>query len=75
MVFPKANRVGVDAMFSPEFGCRCAGVEFSQDRDNLRLGESALSHVSLLAGLYARELRVSVCPNPRLQVRSLQQKA
>lgn len=31
-------------------------------------GESALAHVSLLAGLYARELTVSVCPNPRLQV-------
>jgi hypothetical protein len=27
--------------------------------------------VSLLAGLYARELTVSVCPNPRLQVSTL----
>jgi hypothetical protein len=29
-----------------------------------------MEHVSLLAGLYARELTVSVCPNPRLQVRA-----
>lgn len=58
----------MDAMFSPEFRCRRTGIEFSQNPDDLPLGESALAHVSLLAGLYARELTVSVGPNPRLQV-------
>lgn len=58
----------MDAIFSPAFRRRCAGVELSQNPDDLRLGEAALSRVSLLAGLYARKLTVSVCPNPRLQV-------
>ncbi|HET9343143.1 MAG TPA: hypothetical protein VFO25_09550, partial [Candidatus Eremiobacteraceae bacterium] len=45
-----------------------ASVEFFEDRDDLRFGEAALLHVSLLGGPYARELTVSACPKSPPQV-------
>lgn len=49
-----------------------AGLQFLENRDDLRFGEAALTHVSLLAGLYARELTVSACPKLPPQVNGCQ---
>jgi hypothetical protein len=51
------------AHVASKIASRRTGVELLEDGDDLRFGETALSHVSLPAGPYARDLTVSACPN------------
>ena len=60
---PASDRVGMHPVLATELCCRCAGIELLENGDDLRLREAALTHVRLLAGLYARNLTVSACPN------------
>jgi hypothetical protein len=47
---------------------RMVATQVAQNSNDLHISGSALSHVSLVAGLYARELTAYVCSTPRLQV-------
>lgn len=43
-VFPKRDRVGVQAMVPREFSCRRPSIELFENRDDLRLGKAVLFH-------------------------------
>ena len=45
----------MNAVLAAELNERRAGVMFSEDRDDLRLGEARLAHMSFLFGLSAGE--------------------
>ena len=45
----------MNAVLAAELNERRAGVMFSEDRDDLRLGEARLAHMSILFGLSAGE--------------------
>lgn len=45
----------MNAVLAAELNERRAGIMFSEDRDDLRLGEARLAHMSFLFGLSAGE--------------------
>jgi hypothetical protein len=66
LIAPEPDSVGVNAMLARQFGGRRSAVEFLEDRDDLRFGEAASLHVSIL-GPEARnsQFQSSLISHPR----------